>query len=97
VKYTCWILLVIALLALSGAARASEGAPAQGYDLSWWTVDGGGGSWGGGDYRLTGAVGQPDAGPPLATAEYTLQGGFWSGAVPPAVHILNLPLILRSH
>jgi hypothetical protein len=69
----------------------------NGYDLSWWTVDGGGttGSTGGGS-TLSGTAGQPDAGV-LAGGGYTLGGGFWRGgeARPPAYQIY-LPAVLRQ-
>ena len=48
------------------------------YDLSWYTIDGGGGTSSGGPYTLSGTIGQPDAGGPLAGGSYTLTGGFWS-------------------
>lgn len=56
------------------------------YDLSWWTVDGGGATFSsGGSYELGGTIGQPDAGT-LSGGDYTLGGGFWGGgaAVEPA-------------
>lgn len=46
------------------------------YDLSWWTVDGGGGQSSGGVYTLSGTVGQADAGA-LSGGNYTIAGGFW--------------------
>ena len=49
------------------------------YDLSWRTVDGGGGESSGGSYTLAGSIGQPDAGT-LSGGGYTLVGGFWGGA-----------------
>ena len=49
-----------------------------GYDLSWWTVDGGGGNASGGPYALGGTVGQPDAGT-LTGGDYSLRGGLWLG------------------
>lgn len=37
-------------------------APAFGqYEISWYTIDGGGGSSSGGPYTLVGTIGQPDA------------------------------------
>jgi hypothetical protein len=48
------------------------------YDLTWSTVDGGGGISSGGSYSLSGTTGQPDA----AWSEggtYELLGGFWPG------------------
>jgi hypothetical protein len=49
---------------------------AQSYDISWWTVDGGGGSSTGGVYALSGTIGQPDAGR-ISGGSYSLVGGFW--------------------
>jgi len=48
------------------------------YDLSWNTMDGGGGTATGGTYSLSGTVGQCDAGV-LSGGTYTLAGGFWGG------------------
>ena len=67
------------------------------YDLSWWTVDGGGtiGSSGGG-YLLSGTAGQPDAGV-LEGGGYVLGGGFWrGGAVAPPGYRIYLPLAMRN-
>jgi uncharacterized repeat protein (TIGR01451 family) len=75
----------ILVLALTLAASA---AGAQPYDLSWWTVDGGGTTTAtGGSFALSGTIGQPDAGGPYTGAPYTLHSGFWAlgagGAVGP--------------
>ncbi len=68
------ILPALVLLALSAGAPS---ALAQ-YDLSWFTVDGGGGTFStGGDFELGGTIGQPDAGV-LTGGTYQLEGGFWS-------------------
>jgi len=84
------VLVTIALLLAASTALALSG-----YDLSWWTVDGGGGTASGGSYTLAGAIGQPDAGI-LAGGDYTLGGGFWGGGVAAAVEYkVYLPLILR--
>ena len=57
-------------------------ALAQPYAIDWYTVDGGGGTSTGGNYTLSGTVGQPDAAAtPLSGGTYTLQGGFWPGLV----------------
>lgn len=92
-------LLVLLLVAIGGQAHAQTGGTS--YDLSWNTVDGGGGHSAGGRYTLDGTIGQPDAGV-LAEAGapngYVLSGGFWTGGeipVPPQYHIY-LPLITRS-
>ena len=46
------------------------------FDLSWHTVDGGGGTSSGGDFVLRGTIGQPDAGD-LSGGDFVLRGGFW--------------------
>ncbi len=70
---TLKLLLAGSLLVLATALPAS----AQSYDLSWFTIDGGGGISTGGDYTLVGTIGQPDAGI-LSGGPYTITGGFWS-------------------
>ena len=78
------LLLAVALtLIVASAALAQSG---NGYDLTWWTVDGGGGQVQGGGYTLTGTAGQPEPGPVLAGGDYTLHSGFWPAApaAPPA-------------
>jgi uncharacterized repeat protein (TIGR01451 family) len=77
--------LSLALLAVAGLALLPSGAAAQPYDVSWWTVDGGGGSSAGGSYVLTGTAGQPDAGGPYAGAPYGLHSGFWALAAGGAI------------
>ncbi len=49
-----------------------------GYDLSWSTIGGGGGRSVGGQYVLTGTIGQPDAGV-MTGGDYEMLGGFWPG------------------
>ena len=46
------------------------------YLVDWSTIDGGGGTSAGGDYTLTGTIGQPDAGT-MSGGSFTLTGGFW--------------------
>ena len=52
------------------------------FDLSWYTVDGGGGYSAGGAFELEGTIGQPDAGV-LTGGSFELSGGFWAGAPVP--------------
>jgi hypothetical protein len=53
-------------------------SPAIGqYELSWSTIDGGGGRSTGGDYALVGTIGQPDA-TYSAGGPYEVFGGFWA-------------------
>jgi hypothetical protein len=91
-------LVGIALLLVASTALAQTNG---GYDLSWWTADGGGGTLSGSDgpYTLSGTVGQPDAGPALTDSGYKLVGGFWSGVgMPdgPGDHFIYLPLVLKD-
>jgi len=104
-----WILdlgLALCLVAaLAGGAAAQQGyqVARSGYDLSWWTVDGGGETFSsGGNYSLGGTIGQPDAGLLQSTAPravtgtgYTLAGGFWSGGG--QLRRVYLPLVMRSY
>ena len=76
------IVVVGCLLATTPAAHA------QPHDLSWHTLDGGGGQCTGGSYTLAGAVGQHDAGPgaTMSGGSHTMIGGFWTataGVIPP--------------
>lgn len=48
------------------------------YEISWSTIDGGGGTSSGGQYVLTGTIGQPDAAW-SSGGSYELLGGFWPG------------------
>ena len=65
--------LIVAALLLAPAALA------QSFDLSWYTVDGGGGTSTGGGFELSGTIGQPDAGA-MSGGDFTLEGGFWPGS-----------------
>lgn len=90
--------LGVCLLILgAGIVLAQQGdqTPHAGYDLSWWTVDGGGGASGSGPgYSLAGTVGQPDAGV-LSGPGYTLTGGFWQGEA--GIYRVYLPLVARNY
>ena len=59
-------------------------ASAQNYSIDWYKVAGGGGTSSGGQYSLSGTIGQPDASSALTGGSYSLTGGFWSliAAVP---------------
>jgi len=89
------LILAGAMLLTLASATTAATAPDAGYDISWWTVDGGGDtapSTGGG-YTLGGTIGQPDAGV-LTGDDYTLDGGFWGGASSVECRVY-LPLVLR--
>jgi hypothetical protein len=95
-------LLVALVLCLTAVALPSLPAASQsdsGYELAWFTVDGGGATFSaGGGYELGGTTGQPDAGT-LNGAGYSLAGGFWGASIPsgePPAYSIYLPLILRQ-
>ncbi len=72
--------LVAAALTTGGAAPISRGPT---FDLSWRTIDGGGGTSTGAGFELSGTIGQADAGV-VTGGGFTLEGGFWSAPfVPP--------------
>jgi uncharacterized repeat protein (TIGR01451 family) len=77
--------LTVAVLASLALAILASAADAQPYDVSWWSVDGGGGASSGGPYVVTGTAGQPDAGGPFAGGAYGLHSGFWSIAAGGAI------------
>jgi len=89
--------MVVAVVLLSpGMAALAESG--EGYELTWWTVDGGGIA---GQqhamlsYSLGGTSGQPDAAL-WQGGGYGLQGGFWHDMGPVADYDIYLPLILRQ-
>ena len=84
------LLAIVLTLCVALPATADDG---PGYDLSSWTVDGGGAIAEEGEYRLGATAGQPDAGV-LEGNGYTLRGGFWGGVV--VVYPVYLPLVLRG-
>ena len=85
---TCkWAATLAGLLLLGGASRSL----AQ-MELQRCTIDGGGAmGLTGGDFELSGTIGQPDAGEPLTGGDFELTGGFWcatdavDGPEPPGV------------
>jgi hypothetical protein len=64
-----WVMLLIVL--------AESSANGQ-YEVSWYTIDGGGGRSSGKPYELVGTIGQPDAAYSRG-GNYELLGGFWPG------------------
>lgn len=68
------LLLAIAVLAQSGGT----------YDAAWGSIDGGGGTAAGGNYRVSGVIGQPEAGA-LAGGDFRLDGGVMGALYPPPV------------
>ncbi len=80
--------LLVFLVPLVGASEPveseadvnSQDAPKQGRadEMAAWSVDSGGGESSGGDFTLTAAIGQPDAGV-LSQGDTVLAGGLWAG------------------
>ena len=72
-------LLILAVVLTTTAATQSlsqDDGPV--YDVSWHTLDAGGGVSTGGVFEVIGTIGQHDAGPVLAGDGFELLGGFWS-------------------
>jgi hypothetical protein len=62
-------------------ALAQESAPTPMPEILRFTIDNGGGTVAGGDYLLTGTIGQHDAGTQVSIGEeFSLAGGFWAKA-----------------
>ena len=67
------------LLVLSGLAFAQQSG--GDFEITSSTIDNGGGTSVGGEYSLTGTIGQPDANPQTsAGGQFLLAGGFWASA-----------------
>lgn len=71
-------LAVLCLVACSALTVVADD-----YTLDWYTIDGGGEMWStGGDYELSGTIGQADTGI-MTGGDYELSGGFWPVAGAP--------------
>jgi hypothetical protein len=90
-KYMTIFLILTVSLTLASLVLADSG---PGYDLSWWTVDGGGVTPNDNSgYTLGGTSGQPDAAV-WSGGDYVLAGGFWGGVA--VEYRIYLPLVLRG-
>ena len=94
-----FVLFPIALLLLIGIGTASAQRnsdptlPQDSYELSWYSIDGGGATLSeGGSYSLGGSIGQADAGA-MSGGSYSLIGGFWAGV--PANYSAFVPIAVR--
>ena len=68
----------IPVAALVGALLSLSSASAQSFELSWFSIDGGGAMFTtGGDFELSGTIGQADAGF-LSGGDFELVTGFWA-------------------
>jgi hypothetical protein len=89
-KHPIVLLIPIVLLFLVVSAVLAQSG--GGYDLTWSTIDNGGGESSGSGYALVGTSGQADAGT-LSGGGYTLAGGFW--AAPLGRHMVYLSLVMK--
>ncbi len=88
------LLLVSCLLLLATSLVLAQSG--GGYDLSWNTVDGGGGVSQGGAYAVSGTAGQIDAGL-MSGGPYVLGGGFWGGGeLHERLQAVYVPLVVRE-
>lgn len=92
-----WIIfpVITLLLIMATAAYASSGGE---YEISFYTIDGGGGTSSGGVYEVTGTIGQHDASEPISGGIFSLFGGFRGGGFRGGgfLDYFNfLPLVLR--
>jgi hypothetical protein len=90
-KHTAMLLALVLALLASATIAAAQG----GYDISWWTVSGGGHTFSAGDtYTLGGTVGQL-AISSMRGGGYALAGGFWARAIP--TYPIYLPVVLSKY
>jgi hypothetical protein len=84
------------LTILTPTALAQTGGP---YELTWTTIDAGGGALTGGAYSLVSTIGQPEPGPGAGGGGYSLTGGMWGGAgaaaPPTGAKRVYLPMLVR--
>jgi len=76
------------------AALLSVAAHAQNYTIDWYTISGGGGTSAGGNYSLSGTIGQP-ATATMSGGVYSVTGGFWS--IISLVQTPGSPLLTITH
>jgi len=86
------IIIFLLLLAMASLGPVLLANTANGYGLSWLTVDGGGGTSQGGQYRASITIGQGDTAV-MAGGGYKLTGGFW--VFGPVERFRYMPFIAR--
>jgi len=85
------------LLLLCALLIPTTSFAATGYQIDWWTIDGGGGTSqsASGMYSLSGTIGQPEAGNSEG-GSYNLRGGFWvEGILDLLDFLIHLPLVVK--
>ena len=83
--------VAISTLGALGAAGFIAAVAAQSYNIDWYAVAGGGGTSSGGNYSVTGTIGQHDASLAMTGGKYAVVGGFWSYAA--AVQMPGAPYL----
>ena len=83
-------LVLLAFLASGTLVLAQTGE----FSLPWYTIDGGSTSSHGGDFALSGTIGQPDAGT-LSRGDFTLAGGYSGGVMSTTEQQVFLPMVRR--
>ncbi len=90
-RFVFTVLLVWAAV-LVPTAEGQSGGP---YELTWSTIDGGGGTSSGGPYTLTGTIGQADTGV-SSGGTYVLSAGFWPGQFGCVVNLADLMIFVEQ-
>jgi hypothetical protein len=66
-------------LLLSGLLLfVASDSSAQSYSIDWFKISGGGDTGAGGNYQISGTIGQSEAGATLSGGRFAMTGGFWS-------------------
>jgi hypothetical protein len=71
--------LVMVGTVLFAASVCAQFAGPQTFDLTWNTIDDGGGTSSGGTFTMTATIGQPDTGVTMTGGPFEFVGGFWPG------------------
>ena len=87
------LMLVITSTVLAQSGGGASATPSTGYDLSWYTIDGGGDTSTGSGYALMGTIGQADAGLLMTGGGYSLAGGFWTSGA--SQYQVYLPIVIK--
>jgi hypothetical protein len=102
-RHVSWFLSLLVLLL--GSASLTDAQTGGIYDLTWWTIDGGGSGGGigitklvqGGVYELRSTANQPDAEKNIVSGgQYTLFSGFWPGEAAVINRDIFLPIIMKT-
>ena len=67
----------------------------QQYSIDWYKIAGGGGTSSGGNYSVSGTIGQPDASGAMTGGIFSVNGGYWS--LISAVQTPGAPTLNISH